>query len=52
MIAISLVWDQGSNLHGSELLSFAFWKIQTPQPTMKVEEFCSFLKNFKYETEE
>lgn len=36
LVAVSLVWDEGSTLHGSELLSFVFWKLHHPQPTMKV----------------
>lgn len=50
MIAVSKLFEQGSTLHGSELLSFVFWKNYSTKTSMSLEEFCTFLSNFKFTT--
>ena len=50
IIAISQIFSQGSTLHGAELMSFVFWKLETNQPTMKADQFCVFFGKFKFQT--
>lgn len=37
MIAVSQLFYEGSNLHGSELLSYVFWKTYSNKPTLSTE---------------
>lgn len=50
MVAVSQLFYEGSTLHGSELLSYVFWKAYTNKPSLSTEEFCKFLSLFKFNT--
>jgi len=50
MIAVSRLFSEGSTLHGSELLSFVFWKSYSNKTSMQLQDFCQFLTNFKFNT--
>ena len=46
-----IIDEQQNNLHCYELLSYIFWKSYTKKGSMRLEEFCEFLKLFKFNVE-
>ncbi len=47
-VVASQEYSQGSTLHGAELLSFVFWKVNANKSTLSVDDFCKFLSYFKF----